>query len=205
VGRIGWLAVEALERLRSRAVALVSEHHEKNPLDPGLKLQTLRERLAQIAGDESTAEVIGRLTKARDLVVESDTVRLPTFKGAQAHAESARALAGAKAALTEAALGGMTELAMSERLRADAKQVRAIFAVLSREGAAIHAGDLWFDAAAVERLRARLVEHFTKASVLTIQQFKDITGLGRKQTIPLLEHFDRTKVTRRQGSDRVKG
>jgi selenocysteine-specific elongation factor len=205
VGRVGWLAREGVERLRKRALEVVGEHHQRAPLEPGVKLQTLRERIAKIAGEETTAELLQRMTSDKELVVEGDSARLPSFKGAAAHAESARALADAKKALAEAALGGLTENALAERLHSDVKQVRAITAALAREGAALRCSDLWFEARAVEALRARIVAHFEREPVLTIQQFKDMTGLGRKQAIPLLEHFDRTKVTKRQGSDRVKG
>ena len=60
-------------------------------------------------------------------------------------------------------------------------------------------------AAAVASLRARVVEHLGKAGQLTIQDFKTLTGLGRKQAIPLLEHLDREGVTKRQGDLRLPG
>jgi selenocysteine-specific elongation factor len=207
VGRVGWLAVDALERLRARTLELVAEHHERAPLEPGIGLQTLRERVAQIGGEDATAEVIGRMTtgKTPALVIEGDRARLPAFTGAAGHAEAGRALTHAKAVLAEAALTGISEHTFAERVQVDAKQARALLAALSRADAAVHAGDLWFDAGAVNGLRARVLAHFEREEVLTIQQFKDMTGLGRKQTIPLLEHLDRTKVTRRKGSDRVKG
>jgi selenocysteine-specific elongation factor len=40
---------------------------------------------------------------------------------------------------------------------------------------------------------------------MSVADFKGLTGLGRKQSIPLLEYFDREKITRRQGDVRVKG
>jgi len=41
--------------------------------------------------------------------------------------------------------------------------------------------------------------------VLTIAAFKELSGLGRKQAIPLLEMFDREGTTRRVGDDRAPG
>jgi len=36
-----------------------------------------------------------------------------------------------------------------------------------------------------------------------MQEFKDISGVSRKYSVPLLEHFDRTGLTLRVGDQRV--
>ena len=43
-----------------------------------------------------------------------------------------------------------------------------------------------------------------RAPRLTIADFKEISGMGRKQSIVLLEQLDREGVTRRDGDDRVR-
>jgi selenocysteine-specific elongation factor len=65
--------------------------------------------------------------------------------------------------------------------------------------------DQWFDRRAVDELRERVLAHFATARVLTIAEFKAISGLGRKQAIPLLELFDKEGTSRREGDDRVRG
>jgi len=207
VGDGGWLSRGALELLQSRAIELVAGHHQKAPLDAGLKLQTLREQLTSMAGEDVCTELLERMTTGKKvaLVLEGDSVRLPSFKGAAQNEEAAKALAGATRALEQAALQGMSEKAITDTLAIDAKQARALLAAVVRSEAAIKAGDLWFDAAAVQGLGVRLSTHFDAEPSLSIKQFKEMTGLGRKQTIPLLEHFDRIRVTKRQGSDRIKG
>jgi selenocysteine-specific elongation factor len=59
--------------------------------------------------------------------------------------------------------------------------------------------------AAVGELRKKVVAHLEKAPKLTIAEFKDMSGLGRKQAIVLLELFDREGTTRREGDDRLRG
>lgn len=205
VGKDGWLANGALEQMRDRAIALVSAHHDKAPLDPGLKLQTLREQLTSMAGEDVCSEVINRQTNSKALVVEGDSVRLASFKGASQNEQAAKALGDATEAMKQAALQGMSENAIAEALSVDAKLARALIAAMVRNETAIKAGDLLFDAGAVEALGNRILKHFESEPTLSIKRFKEMTGLGRKQTIPLLEHFDRNKVTKRQGSDRIKG
>jgi len=38
---------------------------------------------------------------------------------------------------------------------------------------------------------------------MSVPAFKELTGITRKYAIPLLEHLDRERVTRRQGDERV--
>jgi len=48
-----------------------------------------------------------------------------------------------------------------------------------------------------------LVQQKLQSDQLTVPEFKILAGVSRKYAIPLLEHFDRIKVTRRVGNDRV--
>jgi selenocysteine-specific elongation factor len=42
-----------------------------------------------------------------------------------------------------------------------------------------------------------------RSSRLTVPQFKDLAGVSRKYAIPLLEYFDRERVTHREGDGRL--
>ena len=62
--------------------------------------------------------------------------------------------------------------------------------------------DLYFDAGAVARLKAELVEFLKSNGEITTPQFKEMTGVSRKFVIPLIEYFDAKKVTLRVGDSR---
>ena len=207
VGKRAWVPRDAIDQLKARALALVGAHHKAAPLDPGLKLQTLREQLAALAGPDATEKVLALLTgsKPAALVIAGDSARLPSFRGAEADEAAGKALGDGRRALGTAALEGITENAMTEALAVDVKVTRAVLAKLVRDGESIKAGNLWFHKPAVDGLEAKIRAHLQAEGRLTIAQLKDMTGLGRKQTIPLLEHFDRERVTKRDGSDRVAG
>ena len=67
------------------------------------------------------------------------------------------------------------------------------------------AGDLWFSKKAVDGLKEKIAEHMRATQRLTIADLKTISGLGRRQVIPLLEAFDREGFTKRDGDDRLPG
>jgi selenocysteine-specific elongation factor len=200
------LLAGALQALEAQGEQLVAEHHQGAPLEPGLRLQTLREQLARTAGAEAAALAIERLTSRADapLIVEGDSIRLAGFAGIEQNPEAARALEQARTLIRDAALQGVSENVVIEQNGGDNKAARALLALMVRRAEAIKSGDLWFDAGAVGELETKVRAHLDENGKLSIQDFKAMTGLGRKQSIPLLEHFDRSKVTRRDGSDRIK-
>lgn len=186
-------------------------HHETAPLDRGLPLETLRRRLSATAGAEAAEEAI-RLAAApkgpkqgEPIVVEGDVVRAASFVAGRASADSGGVVGVAARAIEDMGLRGITEFAFQEATRCGAKEVKPLLAKLVRDAVAIHAGELWFSRTAVDALRAQVAAHLAQSGKLTIADFKTLSGLGRRQAIPLLEYFDREGVTRRAGDDRVAG
>jgi selenocysteine-specific elongation factor len=88
---------------------------------------------------------------------------------------------------------------VSTDLRAVEKAVDA----LARAGEIIRVKELLFDGAALRGIQEKLVAFLAKRGEVTVPEFKEMTGLSRKYIIPLLEHFDATKVTLRVGDKRV--
>jgi selenocysteine-specific elongation factor len=206
----GALALRSrLLEMAGTARMLVAEHHKAAPLDRGLPLETLRRQLAQSSSAEAAEEAI-RLAARKGAVpgdpitVEGDIARLPGMENAAAGAAGG-ALGKALRAMEETGLRGLSEAMMREATGASPKEVKAILAKLTREGVAMAAGELWFARKAVDGLKARISEHIQKTQRLTIADLKTISGLGRRQVIPLLEAFDRDGFTKRDGDDRVAG
>ncbi len=208
---VGWIAAARLVELAATARRLVAEHHKRAPLDRGLGLETLRQKLAESGGPEAAAEALKLAVvkapgqKGEPLVIDGDVARLASFTQAPVDRDVAGALAAAEKAIREAALKGVSEFGVKEATGATPKEVKAILAKLVRDGAAVHTGELWFAKGSVDELREKVVAHLGRAPRLTIAEFKEMSGLGRKQAIVLLEQLDREGTTRREGDDRVAG
>jgi selenocysteine-specific elongation factor len=80
-----------------------------------------------------------------------------------------------------------------------------MLAELAADASARRLADIWFSEGALDELRRQVANHFQKSDELTISAFKDLTGVGRKQAIPLLEQLDREGTTRRVGDARRAG
>jgi len=99
---------------------------------------------------------------------------------------------------------GRTELLEAVKgVSADPKAVEKVVDGLARAGEIVRVKELLFDGAALRGIQEKLVAFLAKRGEITVPEFKEMTGLSRKYIIPLLEHFDATKVTLRVGDKRV--
>jgi selenocysteine-specific elongation factor len=85
----------------------------------------------------------------------------------------------------------------------DPRSVEKVVDALARAGEIVRVKELLFDSAALRGIQEKLLAFLAKRGEVTVPEFKEMTGLSRKYIIPLLEHFDATKVTLRVGDKRV--
>ena len=62
---------------------------------------------------------------------------------------------------------------------------------------------LFFHADSIEEVKRKLREFKKQADRIDVPTFKKLADVTRKYAIPLLEHLDRERVTRRAGEFRV--
>jgi selenocysteine-specific elongation factor len=58
----------------------------------------------------------------------------------------------------------------------------------------------------LEELKGKLLAYAAQPSTqraIDVATFKELAGISRKYAIPLLEYFDRQRVTRREGDRRI--
>jgi selenocysteine-specific elongation factor len=101
---------------------------------------------------------------------------------------------------------GLSPPAFSEavrELRIHEKDARAYVTCLLRDKTLVKvaADDLFMHRLSLEALEKTI--RALKGQMLDVGRLKQITGLSRKYAIPLLEHLDRQRITRRQGDSRI--
>ena len=91
-----------------------------------------------------------------------------------------------------------------EDLALSVVQADPLLAYLVGEGDLIRLnGEYLLGASAYAEAKVALTAHFQTQSELTLAEYRDLIGAGRKFTQVLLEHFDACKFTRRQGDVRL--
>ena len=175
--------------------------HNDNPLKEGISKQELRsmtpgsDRLFKIALDD--------LISSGTLVDQVNTIR---------SAKHSIKLKDDERNIKEKLFGAINKdlhappvlKELISSVGAELKQVKSLLSVLEKEGKIIKIKEeMYFSSDFIKNVRGTLVAHLKKQGSITPSGFQEITGSSRKYNIPLLEYFDREKVTLRVGDQRV--
>ena len=198
-----YLSTGAFESVRRKLVAAVKRHHETDPLSKGISKQLLRKALP----NDTFAAVLESLITSGTLSVTGETVSLAERKQTLTPAE-----ATARSVLYDALSRASLEVPKIEELLAStarssklpAPQVRKVLQTIidSREIVKV-TEDFYFDRKAIDSLIANVRYNAGADRTIDVAKFKEISGVSRKYAIPLLEYFDREKITIRTGDKRI--
>ncbi|TAK25370.1 MAG: selenocysteine-specific translation elongation factor [Chloroflexota bacterium] len=188
---------ERWERIAADLRARLDDFHVRNPLRPGMSRETARPATGLNARAYSAA--LARLVEERQIEDADGLIRRAGFRVTLTTEIEARAkrFIGRIAAnpFTPPSLG---ELPADER--PDAELARAL-ADMGR--IVLVADDIAYTPEAFEDMRRRVVERLHTNGKVTVADIRDQFGTSRKYVLALLEHLDRTHVTKRVGDDRV--
>ncbi|MEW6428124.1 MAG: selenocysteine-specific translation elongation factor [Thermodesulfobacteriota bacterium] len=201
-GRLTSAAV--LAQLGERLLAALEDYHRNWPLKGGVGQEELRE-LLHLGNDPKLFQFLLReLGRGEKIVVEEGTVRLAGHVVRLAVDEE-KLRQRIVAIYAEAALTPPRLAELLEKLgEFDRKQVLDMHEVLHRQGILVRVSEeLWFEAQVLSRLQESLVAFLKDKGEIDAQGFKTLTGITRKFSIPLLEYFDRQKLTIRVGDRRL--
>jgi selenocysteine-specific elongation factor len=197
-------------RMSQLTVAETAMHHRREPLARGLLRETLRERIFSHTAPEVFRSVMAHLEKTGALISEKEVVRAASHKLSLSsndvvlrdHLEKIYKDAALEPPTLDEAL-----MLAGGRERAAREHERKIFQllldarILSRVSP-----ELFFHREALDQLVTKLREYAARHEperLIDVATFKEIAGVTRKYAIPLLEYFDRERITRRAGDKRI--
>jgi selenocysteine-specific elongation factor len=168
-----------------------------------LKAETPREELRQKIGSPAPklfAKAILLLQEKGELQADAESVRPPGVS-ATVHAPEEAKLAKL---LDDAGLQPPRAGDLPGLLDRSLQETQALLKSLAKAGRAVKINDdFWFGAQPMMDLRRRVLAHLHEHGEIDAQSFKELTGLTRKFAIPLLEYFDKERLTLRVGDKRV--
>ncbi len=177
--------------------------HENHPLLPGISRARLRAVLPSAISNKEFEALLAMLARGEGLTVQGDLVSRSGLspQPSPADLEKLERVAGTyrQAGWTPPALPETLVAAGVESSRRDEFEAYLLF---SGELVKI-SEELYFHRDTYREAVEALQRHFEGSPTLTLARFRDITGSSRKIVQPLLEHFDRLKVTKRVGDHRV--
>jgi selenocysteine-specific elongation factor len=192
------------EKLCEKVRATLAAYHQENPLKSGLAKEELRSRLYRGLDQRLFQYLLNDLQKKGEIDQDQAVIRL----------------AGHQVSLKEDEKKLHHELSdfyrQSDLAPPTIKEIMAKFssypqnlikevlAIMMQDGKLIKVSeDLYFYKPALDNLKEKLIAILISKGEIDTPAFKNITGLSRKFTIPLLEYFDKAKVTIRVGDKRI--
>ena len=191
----------AVAQAGQRVLDALAAFHEKNPLRPGAPLEAVRSSELGPAPEAFATYLVDKLVSAKKVQIDGELARLAGRRIVM-QADEREAREKMLRAFENAALQTPALKEFLPTLNIDAARCRSILQTLLREGLLLKVtNDLVFHSGAVAGLRRLLAP--LRGKEISVPEFKELAGVSRKYAIPLLEYFDKQKVTRRSGNTRT--
>jgi len=197
-----------INSVRELALAAITKFHESDRLAKGITREALHDQLGRSIPDEVTASALSELSADRKISINGDAISLadhtkqlsPEEEIAHNYIVSTYTLAALAPPKLDDVLPETARLA-----RLPIETLRRLLKNMLADRAIVKVTDEFlFDSTTLDCLAMKL-RKFADASsdrFIDVSKFKELAGVSRKYAIPLLEYFDREKVTVRRGDKR---
>lgn len=198
------LSAEIIQTLTESIVALIAQYHKDNPLKTGLAKEELRSRLVARIDQKLFSYTLNNLIKKGTVIQDQAEIRLTAHTVTLQVDEKEMQ----EKIITCYAQDGLQPKNLKDVIARfpdfPEKQIKSVLNLLLQEEKLVKVTEtLYFDAGVISKLQEQLIDFIKKEGEIDAPRFKDLTGLTRKFSIPLLEYFDRIKLTIRIEDRRV--
>ena len=204
-----YIEQKAFEILLKSVESTLTDFHKNEPLAKGMSRETLREKIFEYLPSEIITSVITSLESTGKIILDKEMIRLSSYQTtlSEAGAElSEKIFAKYEDAKLEVP---RLEDALAESLAGTTytgSEARKYFQLFLDSGEIVKVTEeFYFSKKAIDELTYVLRQYGngTADRLIDVAKFKEIAGVSRKYAIPLLEYFDREKVTMRAGDKRL--
>ncbi len=197
-----YMHVQSFEAVEEKALRIANEYHRGNPYRNGIPKEEFKNKLLGGRNGYIFEHLLSKMTAGGSLVAEGHVVRLKNFKIVLGEKDSK--LAGKLIEYYDGA--GLTPdnfTTIKARLGIGKKEM-PVFEYLLQEGAIVKVDEeLYYSKATYDRILEKVREILTEQGFISLKEFKEAFNLSRKYAIALLEHYDNSKITKRDGNRRI--
>lgn len=199
-----YVAVEIAEAMKEMMVNFLTAYHKNNQLQTGVAKEELRTGLGRKVDPKVFQYCLNDLIKKGLVVQEEGVVRLVGHQVAlKADEEQLR-----KDLSHWYRSRGLSTPTIKETMDQFAEYppplVKEVLDLQLRDGQLFKISEsLYYTRELIEPLIASVLQYMEKNGEIDAPAFKELTGLTRKFSIPILEYLDRVKITMRIGDKRI--
>lgn len=200
-----WMvSTQTISKLKTKTLEILTNAHRENPLKKGVNKAELRSKVSQQIDTRLFRLLLNHLEKEKLITQEDAIIRLSGHQiSLKEDEQEARMLI--KNLLKNGGLSPPTKKEITSILGKSTKSsVDQLLDLMTNQHEVIKVNEeLYFDQQALALLQQETVALLVKEREINAQSFKLLTGISRKYSIPLLEFFDKIKLTMRVGDNRV--
>jgi selenocysteine-specific elongation factor len=198
-----YITPDILDTLLQRIKDLTEEMHSADALKPGVEKEALRQRMDTGLAVDVFEALLSSAVSRGSLEVEAGRVRIAGTGRTLTQDQSTK-----KDVLLKAVLEGNFSPPMFKELMEVCglakNELRDFIDILLEEKEIEQVNPEYFLARGkLEEAEGLIRSHLSRQGSLSVGDMKEMLGTSRKYSIPLLEYFDRKRVTRREGDYRV--
>lgn len=191
-----------IEKVEGELIGFLNKFHTKNPLKPGVSKEEIRSRFFNNIKGKLFDEIMEVYNKDDIIKSLGDVVALKGFKVE---------LSKEQAILKEKILKLYKDNEFKPPLLKDiikslniTKKDKDIIEVMINMNILVKVSDdILFHIDAYNKAKDILKDYLSKNKEITLAEYRDLLNTSRKYVVPLLEHFDNIKLTKRIENKRV--
>lgn len=198
------IAADVYAGLLDKITGVLTQFHLESPLKAGLSKEELRSRAERGLGPKLFQLCLTDLSKKGIIALEEGIVRLAGHR-VSLQADEKEIREKMNRLFIDA---GLTAPTLKEVHSAfpdvPPALVMEVLNLLVKEGLVTKVtNDFYFLTSSLNELQKTLHDYLVKEGDIDAPRFKELTGLTRKFSIPLMEYFDKAKLTLRVGDKRI--
>jgi selenocysteine-specific elongation factor len=204
-GRTYLAADDVYRRWAAEISKLLQSYHREYPLREGYPKEDLRSRKFQAIPNKAFQLLLLEMEKDGLIRVSPRAVALQAFDCKPGH-EQLKQIDKILGILREAAFLPPSWAELCRNAGISEAYGQELLQYLLRTGVMVKiADDLYFQRDVLIQAREKVVGLLREKGEITVGEIRDLLQTSRKYALPLLEYFDREKVTRRVGDKRLPG
>ncbi|MBW2631108.1 MAG: selenocysteine-specific translation elongation factor [Deltaproteobacteria bacterium] len=189
--------------LQNRVMSEIEAYHKKYPLKEGFSREELRTTLGGYIDPRLFNKAVRDLEEDGKIVAEKENVRIEGHR-VNLKDEEVRLREEIAGIYRDSDLTPPSTKEIMEKFSKERDAVTDILAVMINTKALVRVNeDLYFYKESIDRLKKDYRELLIRDGKASPASFKEMTGLSRKFIIPLMEFFDKTKLTIRVKDHRI--
>ena len=196
-----WLLTrDQWSKLKTQVQGYLTEYHKKNPFKTGAQKEEIRQNLK--CGD-SILDVLLNSMLEEDRVSRKGKTWLDVSFSIRLSNKDYDMQIRVLNTLNEEGFTSSSLDQLASKTGYQTDKLMRILNVAEQEGKLLRIdGNLMFTQKNFMDLKNKVVRHFISSEILSVLEFKELAMTSRKYAVPLLEYFDKQKITYRDGNSR---